>query len=411
MGSFETRSSSPSASEAVPQDPTEHATRARTRNYAYPFVIALVAGVAVISMVPHFLPPLIVMTVYMLYGLATARREGLVIEFSDSIYYLGFALTLLALVHALDIFAGETKQGDINLLGKFGVALLTTIYGVVVRVGMQLYYKTTQEQVESTTRQMEEVSRQFLATTEELHGRLAGVLRSVIPQIETDVRESLETTKTSLRSMSASLKRSSVGAEKHATALAEAAEGMQRLANAANASQETFEMHVKNMAESLSQAALNLEASAAAVGEQISSLRSEAIEPLAEGFRSLLTSANTLASVAQNESRRLVTDGLEPLRVSLNGVGSSATDLVRSLRGQVADLGSDGLPTLRRALDSISGSARQLVATLEAQNANLRSGGLQPLETSLQDLKSSIQGVDRLVEETLEVIRKRIRTS
>src|SRR5436190_2758439 len=108
-------SSPTSTQEQVSSDPSAATPPVSNspHNYAKWFGLALLLGSLGIAITHNPFPPLLVMAGYLAYGLATAKREGLVVEFSDSFYYLGFALTLLSLCVGLGavqgVFATDVK--------------------------------------------------------------------------------------------------------------------------------------------------------------------------------------------------------------------------------------------------------------------------------------------------------------
>ena len=80
---------------------------------------------------------------------ANQRRVRPVSEQSrlgDEVYYLGLLYTLTSLCAALIslflVFGGErTLEGRTNeMIGSFGIALVTTMAGIVMRVNLQRHY-------------------------------------------------------------------------------------------------------------------------------------------------------------------------------------------------------------------------------------------------------------------------------
>jgi hypothetical protein len=73
------------------------------------------------------------MCVYALLAWRTARfrvREDII---GDNLYYLGFLFTLVSLAHALWLFSTESEAAE-AIVSNFGIALGTTILGVMLRV-------------------------------------------------------------------------------------------------------------------------------------------------------------------------------------------------------------------------------------------------------------------------------------
>jgi len=90
--------------------------------------------------------PLAVMTGYIALGWRVARSAESVSQFADSVYYLGFLLTLTALVAALmRIGDGEDLWSVIRL---FGVKLVTTLVGLGVRVYLTNFRPSVEDSVE-----------------------------------------------------------------------------------------------------------------------------------------------------------------------------------------------------------------------------------------------------------------------
>jgi hypothetical protein len=79
--------------------------------------------------------PITVMGIYLFIGLNGFVDTIDTETFADSVYYLGFLLTLISLSAAL--FYLRNEDPSLNLLvAKFGLALITTIVGLAVRVAM-----------------------------------------------------------------------------------------------------------------------------------------------------------------------------------------------------------------------------------------------------------------------------------
>ena len=79
--------------------------------------------------------PLVIMTMYILYFLWSVHTIYLTEQFADSLYFLGFLMTIISLVSSLVPFATslDALSADV-VLSRFGIALLTTAYGLGGRV-------------------------------------------------------------------------------------------------------------------------------------------------------------------------------------------------------------------------------------------------------------------------------------
>lgn len=104
------------------------------------FVWSLVAGALSVCVPQYFnfplltvLLPLLCMVLYTGFGYAQSVDSLFIEQFADSVYYLGFLLTLVALVVSLYFYQGDTLESGL-LVSNFSLALLTTIYGLAVRI-------------------------------------------------------------------------------------------------------------------------------------------------------------------------------------------------------------------------------------------------------------------------------------
>lgn len=168
------------------------------------FLLAYLAGAAVIgaSMV---LPldlygliglPLAVMLIYVL-GFFLRRRPAYLVEaFGDSVFYLGFLLTATALLASLLPYALEVSQPSLEaILAKFGVALTTTLFGLIARVTFRQFAMTPDQadgaaqesffdQAQAFSRQLEALIGQFRGTAEALNADLAETVNASVSGIE-----------------------------------------------------------------------------------------------------------------------------------------------------------------------------------------------------------------------------------
>lgn len=79
------------------------------------------------------LSPLVVMTIYLAIGVRFAGTRDRVEQFADSLYFLGFLFTLIALTFSLLAF--RSAEVNINqLVANFAMALLTTVFGLTARI-------------------------------------------------------------------------------------------------------------------------------------------------------------------------------------------------------------------------------------------------------------------------------------
>jgi biopolymer transport protein ExbB/TolQ len=104
------------------------------------FVLALSGGVLSVC-IPQFFNtpllavvlPLLCMILYTWRGYLLSADSSFIEQFADSVYYLGFLLTLVALVVSLYFYQGDSLEASL-LTANFSLALITTIFGLAVRI-------------------------------------------------------------------------------------------------------------------------------------------------------------------------------------------------------------------------------------------------------------------------------------
>ncbi len=104
------------------------------------FVLALAGGVLSVCLPQFFnipllavILPLLCMALYTWRGYLLSADSSFIEQFADSVYYLGFLLTLVALVVSLYFYQSDTLEAGL-LTANFSLALITTIFGLAVRI-------------------------------------------------------------------------------------------------------------------------------------------------------------------------------------------------------------------------------------------------------------------------------------
>jgi ABC-type transporter Mla subunit MlaD len=120
------------------------------------FVIALLFGILGVCLPQYYNLPLLAvlssltcMALYTGFGYLHSVDSPFLEQFADSVYYLGFLLTLVALVISLYFYQSDTLESGL-LVANFSLALLTTIFGLAVRI----YINNFQVDIHSAERHM-----------------------------------------------------------------------------------------------------------------------------------------------------------------------------------------------------------------------------------------------------------------
>ncbi len=135
------------------------------------FLTALVAGAGWIAVV-DFLPisfwlvilgPLAIMAIYIFYYEQFSPSVSITDQFADSLYYLGFLMTIIALVAALIPYATNLSAISAEaVLSRFGIALLTTLVGLGGRVFYSQFSATFEQADADAQASLTEITQSFV---------------------------------------------------------------------------------------------------------------------------------------------------------------------------------------------------------------------------------------------------------
>lgn len=332
---------------------TPYVSRVRSTFDKLGFLIATAAGaIGIISLKVLGLPqpvvtlfPLGVMALYALILWRAPRLQLRDDQAGDNIYYLGFLYTLVSLSHALYVFTPEAGAGQI--IGNFGIALATTIFGLALRV---VFNQMRQDPVE-----VEREARLELAAA-------SSRLRTELDGVVLDMNHFRRATQQSI-------------AEGFEALLAKASEGVGKNAT-------RFEETAAAMMEKLGQAFEAFTANSTRLND-ISANVVTAIEFLIDRVEKIEAPAD------------LLTTKLEPALEAIREAGEEIKKRVRGDERQMARLakaietsisGAEGLSARAEALGTI---AAQAGANIEALNNQARDN--QAIQSSLFELMSQAE--------------------
>ena len=103
-------------------------------------------------------------------GLGKKRSLISTEQFADSLYYLGFIFTLGAM--AITLFVTWNVDGEVtsesikSIVNNFGLALITTIVGLVFRLGILSFLTTSDESIQAAEKGLEHAVLEFKDQTE-----------------------------------------------------------------------------------------------------------------------------------------------------------------------------------------------------------------------------------------------------
>jgi len=139
------------------------------------FLITFVAGA--VAMIVEYLVgvpfvglvgSLVSMGIYMSVGQRRRAREIGVQQFADSVYYQGFLFTLFALVLALIKVAASGLLDPLQVASQFGIALVTTLVGLTLRVYLTNFRNTVEDTYQRTEEALERAFQRLRSDLDEV---------------------------------------------------------------------------------------------------------------------------------------------------------------------------------------------------------------------------------------------------
>lgn len=144
-----------------------------------------------------FVVSLLGMIAYGFLGYKSAENLGLRDQFADSIYYLGFLFTLVALAFALVALGDDAKIDVDKFVFRFGLALSTTGLGLLSRVYLSNFQVEAEEDIKEVAKKLREASLQLSqhvnsasVSIQAAHINFANTMKDVLQTAEGTVQDS-----------------------------------------------------------------------------------------------------------------------------------------------------------------------------------------------------------------------------
>jgi hypothetical protein len=156
--------------------------------FTWAYFFAVAAGVVPVFLHHAFWPvPILAMLAFLTVGYGPARDAGIIFEFADSFYYLGFTLSVGSLLASLEPFNFVNRPDPESIFHYFGLGMLTTLVGVVGRTMLQSYHRLPSETLEAVNRQLEERGRDYVESLTQLDTRIRETMASTTSAYETEL--------------------------------------------------------------------------------------------------------------------------------------------------------------------------------------------------------------------------------
>ena len=263
--------------------------------------------------------PLLAMALYVAVGLALGHGREHTTYFPDTVYYLGFLFTLIALLGALLMLARQGEGARVQtVLTHFGIALITTIVGLTVRMWLTSAYAAPEESLLRAQRELEEATGKFRSTINRLSTDLTGQLLSIPKSVESLNRSLDKAARDASERVSSSIQQATDRAD---TELAESARSGTRIL------QQQLEGLSQDLHATGEQLRERLESSFETVRASIDSIR------LPEDY---LTSRLEPAANALARSSRRIDKALETIEGRLSDLGEKLGNATEALAESAA---------------------------------------------------------------------------
>ena len=162
------------------------------RNFFFLFTILGIGSIVLVrfitldSLIFQMTLPALVVLLYAVFIYSKGKNIINQDQLGDSVYYLGFILTLVALIFALyDMSEDSTAEA---IIPKFAIALTTTVVGIFVRVFMSQFAPAQQDVNEMSERMLSDTAlslkTQLDATTETFKGFVDELSRKTSETLE-----------------------------------------------------------------------------------------------------------------------------------------------------------------------------------------------------------------------------------
>ena len=179
------------AKNEVPTVKLRRTSAGNLRNFFFIFTVIGVASIVIVrglqdSLLLQMALPGLVVLFYAIFIFNKGRNVLNLDQLGDSVYYLGFILTLAALILALYDLSDDPTAEDI--IPKFAIALTTTVVGIFVRVFMS-QFAASQEDINEMSERMLSDTALSLKTQLDMS---TSTFKNLIDEMSRKTSESLE---------------------------------------------------------------------------------------------------------------------------------------------------------------------------------------------------------------------------
>jgi methyl-accepting chemotaxis protein len=158
-------------------------------------ILIIIGGLAIFSLFGSIadsylvLVPIIPMLIYIIYGYQQANKYKHMGDFSDSVYYMGFIFTLASLLSV--VLTTKVSNEPTKLLNYFGMALSSTILGIIFRSFHHQFTNLNQDPIQEAKKELQEEVNKFTVSVDEMRGRIENFSEALISTLPDKLNESV----------------------------------------------------------------------------------------------------------------------------------------------------------------------------------------------------------------------------
>lgn len=387
-------SASPAKEEAVDQNPAR--ARRGAQRFAWAYLLAfLVGAIPVFASAEVFWPvPLIAMGLYLAIGTRLARESGVIFEFADSFYYLGFTLSVSSLLASLEPFNFVHRPDPEKVFHYFGLGMLTTLAGVVGRTMLQTYYRTPAETLETVNRQIADQAREYLENLAQLNTQVSSIVTKTATTYQEKVTPELD-------KIVAVLARTTVQIEAEASASATLTATSLAIARALS----VLESRYTSAASAIGEHQTRLDASTVRFTEALeraAGVASQAGEQTGSGLGLVLMRAEACGTSLSNLAARV-----ETLSLDTRPFNDAVAELGQTI-GEAATRAQREFGGLRSAIDAYGDLASQLNASASDLQTRTMKETLSAFEIEISELVKVTRDQRQVTSEEIQTVREQL---
>ena len=411
------------------------------------FAVALIAGSAgilvgallgnsdagevgvTLSMIVTFGFPVAAMVLYAARGWRAGRAVSESQQFADSCYYLGFLFTLLALIASLAEYApaagalgGSAKKLDM-FFTRFGLALVTTVLGLGLRVFLSNFRVDSDEGARDAEEALAEASHKLRHQVDQVSvdvrsqsKAMQAMTDTLLEQTKKTVEESNEATRTALeRSVSNFSDATGAASDALKGTASKLSEGLTKSSQELQAAnRDAISENRRVLAEVLAgttdgirQANSSALGSVETAGRNLNSAVSEVVGVISSSAASVareIESAGNAVLATQRDSERALS-ALQTVLATLSGDSDSAASSLESVRRSLNSIGGseERVEDLKEALERITALWNEHGHRVEDWGNTL-----QGINNSAAADQKAIDAMKGLIEKQLEESRNAI---